>query len=81
MPPTPVLESDKEVKLEPEETIAARKKLNPQKRKIIGTRFKTFTPSNIINTSKSWKELIQLKKVNQTNIVSTLLTQYKKLKF
>ena len=80
MPPTPVLESDKEVKLEPEETIAARKKLNPQKRKIIGTRFKTFTPSNIINTSKSWK-LIQLKKLNQTNIVSTLLTQYKKLKF
>ena len=43
--PMPALEVDEEVKLEPEETIAERVKLNPRKRKNEETRFKILTPN------------------------------------
>ena len=42
----PALEGDEEVELDPKETIAGRKKLNPRKMKATGTRL------NILNTNK-----------------------------
>ena len=42
------LESDEEVKLEPEETIAERVKLNPRKRKIEETGLKILTPNKLL---------------------------------
>ena len=45
----PPLEGDKEIaRLEPEETIAERAKLNPQKRKIVGTGLKILTPNKLL---------------------------------
>ena len=49
LPPMPPLEGDEKVKLEPEETIAERIKLNPQKRKTIGTGLKFLTLKKTIN--------------------------------
>ena len=46
--PMPALEVDEEVKLEPEETIAERVKLNPRKRKNEGTRLKILTPNKLL---------------------------------
>ena len=48
LPPMPPLEIDEEVKLEPEETIAERIKLNPRKRKTARTRLKILTPNNLL---------------------------------
>ena len=48
LPPMPRLEDGEEVKLEPEETIAARIKLNPRKTKTTGTRLKILTPKNLL---------------------------------
>ena len=42
------LEGDVEVKLEWEETIAERIKLNPQKRKATRTGFKNLTPNKLL---------------------------------
>ena len=44
-PPMSPLDDEEEVKVEPEESIAERVKLNPQKRKITGTGLKIFTPN------------------------------------
>ena len=78
----PPLELDEEVKLEPEETIAERIKLNSRKRKTTRTDLKILTPNNlltrlpnIVSTSKSWKQFIQIKKWNQTNAISFVSTQ------
>ena len=78
----PPLELDEEVKLEPEETIAERIKLNSWKRKTTRTGLKILTPNNlltrlpnIVSTSKSWKQFIQIKKWNQTNAISFVSTQ------
>ena len=46
--PMPPLEGGEEVKLEPEETIAERVKLNPKKRKNEGTRLKILTPNKLL---------------------------------
>ena len=46
--PMPALEVDEEVKLEPEETIAERVKLNPRKRKNEGTGLKILTPNKLL---------------------------------
>ena len=69
LPPMPPLECDEEVKLEPEETIAERIRLNSRKRKTTRTGLKILTPNNlltrlpnIVSTSKSWKQFIQIKK-------------------
>ena len=48
LPPMPALEVDEEVKLEPEETIAERVKLNPRKRKNEGTGLKILTPNKLL---------------------------------
>ena len=48
LPPMSALEGDEEVKLEPEETIAERIKLNPRKRKNKGTRLKILTPNKLL---------------------------------
>ena len=48
LPPMPALEGDEEVKLEPEETIAERIKLNSQKRKNTGTGFKILIPNKLL---------------------------------
>ena len=42
------LEGDDEVKLEPEETISERIKINPQKRKIIGGGLKILIPRKLV---------------------------------
>ena len=42
------LEDDKEVKLEPEKTIAERVKLNLRKRKTTETGFKILTPNKLL---------------------------------
>ena len=52
LPQIPTLEDD-EVKLEPEETIAERIKLNPQKRKNKDSKQIISWTSNIISTNKS----------------------------
>ena len=45
----PPLEGDKEIaRLEPEETIAERAKLNPQERKMVGTGLKILTPNKLL---------------------------------
>ena len=44
----PPREGDKELKLQPEETIAKRMKLNPQKRKNEGTGLKILTPNKLL---------------------------------
>ena len=44
----PPLEDDEELKLEPEETIAERIKLNPRKRKTTGTGLKVLTPNKLL---------------------------------
>ena len=44
----PPLEDDEESKLEPEETIAERIKLNPRKRKTTGTGLKVLTPNKLL---------------------------------
>ena len=46
--PMPPIEGGEEVKLEPEETIAERVKLNPKKRKNEGTRLKILTPNKLL---------------------------------
>ena len=47
--PMPSLEGDEEkVKLDPEEAIAERVKLNPGKRKNKGTGLKIFTPNKLL---------------------------------
>ena len=45
----PPLEGDEEEKSDPEETTAERMKLNPQKRKITGTRLKILSPNKLLN--------------------------------
>ena len=45
---TPSLEVDAQVKLEPQETIAKRLELNPQKRKNTGTKLKILTPNKLL---------------------------------
>ena len=45
----PLEADDEEVKLESEETVAERVKLNPQKRKNAGTGLKNLTPNKLIN--------------------------------
>ena len=49
LPPIPVLEGDKEVKLEPEETIAERVKLNPRKRKKRRNKIQNIDSKQTIN--------------------------------
>ena len=44
----PPLEDDEELKLEPEETITKRTKLNPWKRKATGTGLRIFTPNKLL---------------------------------
>ena len=44
----PPLEDDEEVNLEPEETIAEKIKLNPQKRKATRTGLKILTPNKLL---------------------------------
>ena len=44
----PPLEDDEELKLEPEETIAERIRLNPRKRKTTGTGLKVLTPNKLL---------------------------------
>ena len=71
----PRLEGDEKIKLEPEETIAERVKLNPWKRKNEGTGL-TVNSKQIINqipnisTSKSSKQFKQIKNWNKTNTIS-----------
>ena len=51
LPPMPPLEGDEEVKLEPEESIVERVKLNPRKRKEkkkTGTGLKILTPNKLL---------------------------------
>ena len=48
LPPMPPLDDYEEVKLEPEETIAERIKLNPRKRKNTGTRLKILSPDQLL---------------------------------
>ena len=48
MPPVPPLEDNKEVKLDPEETITERIKLNPLKRKLTGKGLKALTPNKLL---------------------------------
>ena len=49
LPPIPpLLEGDEEVKLELEETIAERIKLNPRKRKNAGIGLKIWTPNKLL---------------------------------
>ena len=72
----PLLKCDKEIKSEPEETIAERVKLNPLKRKIrnriknIKSKQTINWTSNIVSANKSWKKFIQIPKRNQANIIS-----------
>ena len=81
LPPMPALDGDEEVKLQPEETVTERRKkeLNPRKKN--RNRIRSFNSkqtinqtSNIISTSKSYKQFIQIKKSNQANIVSFVST-------
>ena len=44
----PSLEDNEEVKLKAEKTIAEKEKLNPQKRKITGTRLKFLAPNKLL---------------------------------
>ena len=76
LPPIPTLESNKWVKLEPEEIIAERGKLNPRKRKNGGKGLKILTPNRLLTRlpilltqTKSWKQFMQIKKWNQTNTI------------
>ena len=61
LPPMPAVEGDEEVKVEPEETIAERKKKNPQKRKRNRDRIKNFDSKLLTrlpifgSANKSWK--------------------------
>ena len=61
LPPIPAVEGDEEVKVEPEETIAERKKKNPQKRKRNRDRIKNFDSKLLTrlpifgSANKSWK--------------------------
>ena len=48
LPPLSAIEGEEEVKLEPEETIAERIKLNPRKRKNTGTGLKILTPNKLL---------------------------------
>ena len=55
-------EDDKKVNLEPEETIAGRIKLNPQKRKIKGKELRLLTPKELLTRlpiSGNWKQFIK----------------------
>ena len=61
LPPMLAVEGDEEVKVEPEETIAERKKKNPQKRKRNRDRIKNFDSKLLTrlpifgSANKSWK--------------------------
>ena len=75
LPIPPPLGDDEEIKLEPEETIPERVKLNLWK--ITGTGLKILTPNKLLIRlpillvqKKSWKQFIQIKKRNQTNTIS-----------
>ena len=75
-------EDDEEVKLEPEEKINKRVKLNLWKRKKNSYRIKNLDTkqivnktSDIISTNWCWKQFIQIEKWNKTNIASTLSSQ------
>ena len=48
LPPIPPSEVDEEVKLEPEETIAERIRLNPRKRKKAGTGLEILTSNKLL---------------------------------
>ena len=70
------LEGDEEVKLVPEKTITKRIKF----KKIAGAELKILTPNinqtaSSISTDKSWKQLIQIKKRNQTYTISFVSAQ------
>ena len=75
LPIPPPLGDDEEIKLEPEETIPERVKLNLWK--ITGAGLKILTPNKLLIRlpillvqKKSWKQFIQIKKRNQTNTIS-----------
>ena len=66
LPPMPAIKGDKKVKLEPEETIAERVKLSPQKNEESGLKIltanKLLTRLPMLLAGKSWKQFIQIKK-------------------
>ena len=77
------IEADEEVKSEPEETFW-KNKIKSSKEKNNRNRVKSFhlkqiinQTYNIISTNKSWKQFIQIKKWNQTNMY--LLYQHNKI--
>ena len=82
LPLMPPLEGEEEVKLEPEKTIAERLKLNPRKRKIVGTRLKILTPNKLLTRLTLLRAQIKFasnpckihKKLDQTNTISFVST-------
>ena len=70
----PPLEGDEEVKLEPEESIAERVKLNPRKRKNEGTGLKILTPNKLLTRLPIL--LAQIKKAgNNSNKLKNEISQ------
>ena len=73
LPPILALESDEEVKLEPEQTIAERIKLNPRKRKIIGAGLKVLISNKSLTRLPIL--LAQIKAGNNSNKLKNEIRQ------
>ena len=69
----PPLEDYEEVKLEPEEAIAERAKLNPRKRKLTGTVLNILTPNKLL--TKLPILLAQIKAGNNLNKLKNEIRQ------
>ena len=67
------LEHDEEVKLEPEETIAEKAKLNHQERKITETRLKILAPNKLL--TRLWILLAQTKARTSSNKLKNEIRQ------